>query len=123
MRPPRRPSQTCDSTVAVRRSGQRQLDHCLACRDVAGLEDNACSAQLRRFRFPAEITGYAVWLYFHFPPGLRHVEEILDTRGSTSAMKLCANGVRWSPSAGSSALCVLIIINHDTQASEEEGEF
>src|ERR1700730_13225955 len=32
-------------------------------------------------RFPAEIIGYAVWLYFRFPLGLRMVEELLAARG------------------------------------------
>jgi hypothetical protein len=30
-----------------------------------------------RYRFPAEIIGHAVWLYFRFPLGLRMVEELL----------------------------------------------
>ena len=32
-------------------------------------------------RFPAEIIGHAVWLYFRFPLGLRMVEELLAARG------------------------------------------
>ena len=35
----------------------------------------------RRHRFPAEVTGYAVWLYFRFPLSLRMVEEMLAARG------------------------------------------
>jgi hypothetical protein len=31
-------------------------------------------------RFPAEIIGHAVWLYFRFPLGLRMVEELLAAR-------------------------------------------
>src|SRR3979490_2781529 len=31
-------------------------------------------------RFPAEIIGQAVWLYFRFPLGLRMVEELLAAR-------------------------------------------
>ena len=34
-------------------------------------------------RFPAEIIGHAVWLYFRFPLGLRMVEEMLAARGVT----------------------------------------
>src|SRR3954462_14351706 len=34
-----------------------------------------------RYRFPAEIIGHAVWLYFRFPLGLRMVEELLAARG------------------------------------------
>ena len=33
------------------------------------------------YRFPAEIIGYSVWLYFRFPLGLRMVEELLAARG------------------------------------------
>ena len=32
-------------------------------------------------RFPAEVISHAVWLYFRFPPSLRHVDEILAARG------------------------------------------
>jgi putative transposase len=33
------------------------------------------------YRFPAEIIGHAVWLYFRFPLGLRMVEECCRLRG------------------------------------------
>ena len=33
------------------------------------------------YRFPGEIIGHAVWLYFRFPLGLRMVEELLAARG------------------------------------------
>jgi transposase-like protein len=33
------------------------------------------------YRFPAEIIGHAVWLYFRFALGLRMVEELLAARG------------------------------------------
>src|ERR687897_2189239 len=32
-------------------------------------------------RFPPEVIGHAVWLYFRFPLGLRMVEELLAARG------------------------------------------
>jgi putative transposase len=35
----------------------------------------------RRHRFPAEVIGCAVWLYFRFPLSLRMVEEMLAARG------------------------------------------
>lgn len=35
----------------------------------------------KRHRFPAEIIGHAVWLYFRFPLSLRLVEEMLLERG------------------------------------------
>src|SRR3712207_4400070 len=34
-------------------------------------------------RFPPEVIGHAVWLYFRFPLGLRMVEEMLAARGVT----------------------------------------
>ncbi len=33
------------------------------------------------YRFPAEVIGHAVWLYFRFPLSLRMVDELLATRG------------------------------------------
>src|ERR671923_246993 len=33
------------------------------------------------YRFPPEIIGHAVWLYFRFPLSLRMVEEMLAARG------------------------------------------
>jgi len=38
-------------------------------------------ARYTGYRFPAEIVGHAVWLYFRFPLGLRMVEELLAARG------------------------------------------
>jgi hypothetical protein len=38
-------------------------------------------ARYKGHRFPAEIIGHAVWLYFRFPLGLRMVEELLAARG------------------------------------------
>jgi transposase-like protein len=32
-------------------------------------------------RFPPEVIGHAVWLYFRFPLSLRMVEELLAARG------------------------------------------
>ena len=32
-------------------------------------------------RFPAEIIGHVVWLYYRFPLSLRMVEELLAARG------------------------------------------
>ena len=43
-----------------------------------GTSARACYAG---YRFPAEIIGHAVWLYFRFPLGLRMVEELLAARG------------------------------------------
>ena len=38
-------------------------------------------ARYAGYRFPTEIIGHAVWLYFRFPLGLRMVEELLAARG------------------------------------------
>jgi len=35
----------------------------------------------KRHRFPPQIIAHAVWLYYRFPPSLRHVEEMLLERG------------------------------------------
>src|SRR5215471_4617545 len=43
----------------------------------------SASARYTGYRFPAEIIGHAVWLYFRFPLGLRMVEELLAARGIT----------------------------------------
>jgi transposase-like protein len=41
----------------------------------------SAGARYTGYRFPAEIIGHAVWLYFRFPLGLRMVEELLAARG------------------------------------------
>jgi putative transposase len=38
-------------------------------------------ARYAAYRFPAEIIGHVVWLYFRSPLGLRMVEELLAARG------------------------------------------
>jgi len=38
-------------------------------------------ARYAGYRFPAEIIGHAVWLYFRVPLGLRMVEKLLAARG------------------------------------------
>src|SRR5204862_4467844 len=44
-------------------------------------------ARYSGYRFPAEIIGHAVWLYFRFPLGPRMVEELLAAHGISSATK------------------------------------
>ncbi len=39
------------------------------------------SPTYRGYRFPAEIIGYAIWLYFRFSLSYRDVEELLAARG------------------------------------------
>src|SRR6266705_6670256 len=41
------------------------------------------SPSYRGYRYPAEIIGHAVWLYFRFSLSLRDVEELLAERGVT----------------------------------------
>jgi putative transposase len=41
----------------------------------------SCSPSYAGYRFPAEVIGYTVWLYFRFPLSLRMVEEMLAARG------------------------------------------
>ena len=49
---------------------------------IVGWDDDTRCNRYSGYRFPAEIIGHAVWLYFRFPLGLRMVEELLATRGS-----------------------------------------
>ncbi len=44
------------------------------------------------YRFPAEIIGHAVWLYFRFPLSLRMVDELLAPAASWSATRRCGSG-------------------------------
>src|ERR1700740_997405 len=46
------------------------------------------------YRFPAEIIGHAVWLYFRFPLGLRMVEELLAARGIIVSDETGGQGAR-----------------------------
>ena len=66
------------------------------------------------YRFPAEIIGHAVWLYFRFPLGLRMVEELLAARGIIVSHETVrqwarkfgqpfANQIRWNENSVSSA--------------------
>src|ERR671916_41986 len=48
-------------------------------------------------RFPPEVIGHAVWLYFRFPPGLRMVEEMLAARGSVVSRETSR---RWARECG-----------------------
>ncbi len=41
----------------------------------------APASPYKRFRFPAEIIGHAIWLYFRFSLSFRDVEELLAERG------------------------------------------
>jgi hypothetical protein len=53
-------------------------------RGAAGGQDGVVPvdpALYRRHRFPAEIIGHAVWLYFRFKVSHRDVEELLAERG------------------------------------------
>ncbi len=39
------------------------------------------SPAYRGYRFPAEIIGHAVWMYFRFSLSYRDIEELLAARG------------------------------------------
>ncbi len=45
------------------------------------MKDDAASPTYAGYRFPAEIIGHAVWLYFRFALSYRDVEELLAERG------------------------------------------
>jgi putative transposase len=51
-------------------------------------------ARYAGYRFPAEIIGHAVWLYFRFPLGLRMVEELLAARGIIVTHETVRQGAR-----------------------------
>ena len=42
---------------------------------------NTSLMSYKRHRFPPQIIGHTVWLYFRFPLSLRLVEEMLLERG------------------------------------------
>ena len=49
------------------------------------------------YRFPAEIIGHAVWLYFRFPLAMPMVEELLAARGiivSHETVMPCSRALR-----------------------------
>ena len=50
-------------------------------------------ARYSGYRFPAEIIGHAVWLYFRFPLGLRMVEELLAGRGADRVARTIAGAL------------------------------
>src|SRR4051812_4696690 len=45
------------------------------------MNEHAFTLSYKRHRFPAEIIGHAVWLYFRFALSYRDVEELLAERG------------------------------------------
>src|SRR5260221_1157368 len=45
------------------------------------MKTNIIAPDYKGFRFPSEIIGYAVWLYFRFSLSFRNVEELLAQRG------------------------------------------
>jgi putative transposase len=52
----------------------------LAC-DTCGMKDDVAAPTYTGYRFPVEIIGHAVWLYFRFALSYRDVEELLAERG------------------------------------------
>jgi len=40
-----------------------------------------CPTHYPRHRFPAEVIGHAVWLYFGFTLSFRDIEDLLGRRG------------------------------------------
>ncbi len=54
----------------------------LAC-DTAGMRDEVAPPSYAGYRFPPEVIGHAVWLYFRFALSYRDVEELLAERGLT----------------------------------------
>jgi len=46
-----------------------------------GMNDTRSTLRYPGFLFPAEIIGYAVWLYHRFTPSFRNIEDLLAERG------------------------------------------
>jgi putative transposase len=57
----------------------------------------AANALYAGHRFPAEVIGQAVWLYFRFPLGPRMVEAMLAARGVVVSHETVR---RWAPKFG-----------------------
>src|SRR5205085_2393808 len=49
--------------------------------DTAPMNEVTAAPDYKRHRFPPEIIGHAVWLYFRFALSYRDVEELLAERG------------------------------------------
>ena len=49
--------------------------------DTWGMKEQASTPSYKRHRFPPEVIGHAVWLYFRFALSYRDVEEMLAERG------------------------------------------
>src|ERR687895_129445 len=45
-------------------------------------------------RFPPEVIGHAIWLYFRFPLSLRMIEEMLAARGILVSHETVRQGAR-----------------------------
>jgi putative transposase len=45
------------------------------------MKTQASASPYKGFRFPAEIIGHCIWLYFHFSLSFRDVEEMMAERG------------------------------------------
>jgi putative transposase len=52
----------------------------------------------KRHRFPSEIIGHAMWLYFRLPLSVRHVEDLLAERGVEVSFQTVAE---WAAKFGS----------------------
>ena len=64
---------------------------------VAGRVTVAIRLPDAKYRFPAEIIGYAVWLYFRFPLSLRMVDKLLAVRGILVSNETVR---KWAPQFG-----------------------
>jgi putative transposase len=47
------------------------------------MKTNAAALSYKRYRYPGEIIGHTVWLYFRFSLSFRDVEEVMAGRGVT----------------------------------------
>lgn len=56
-------------------------DHALLTCNTCSMNRDAAPPTYAGYRFPVEIIGHAVWLYFRFALSYRDVEELLAERG------------------------------------------
>jgi hypothetical protein len=67
------------------------------------------------YRFPAEIIGHAVWLYFRFPLGLRMVEKLLAARGIIVSHETVR---QWARKFGQQSATAILVFSQSDSLNE-----
>ncbi len=71
------------------------------------MKETGASPCYKRHRFPPEIIGHAVWLYFRFALSYRDVEELLAERGVVVSYETIRQWCRKDSSRNNFPLCRL----------------